>query len=193
MPFGGNPNFNNGGGFQRGFNNGGGAYAGGGFGEHNQWDNSNRQMGQQGQQGPPAQFNGRPPARKIWANQVSDHRLFAEASQNTPMTCDEGAAFIHIAVSENLMEDGFAENLRRGKVFTIWVRSSGDRNADHKKARALSEIFRWRPLMFFGINWYNTRPAKRRSGKLNHYRFIKRMLIHCSRPDPVLTLMTARA
>ena len=75
------------------------------------------------------------PARKFKPNNVSDLRVVNETTQNTPVNCDEGISFLHMPISEHLMEDGFAENVRRGQLFPIWVRSSGDRNADHKKQR----------------------------------------------------------
>ena len=39
------------------------------------------------------------------------------------------------------MENGFTENVRRRQWFPMWVRSSGDKNADHKKkSQALGEV-----------------------------------------------------
>lgn len=83
----------------------------------------------------------RPPPGKFWPNNVADFRVKPEleGGQEIPVTCDENVVMLHMAYTESAMDDNFVENVKRGKLFPIWCRSSGNKNEDHAKAKALGE------------------------------------------------------
>ena len=76
--------------------------------------NQNGLMGNVGAQ----QFVQRPPPGRLFADKVTDLRVENEKTRNTPVPL-ESAAFLHIAVSEEFMEDSFVEAARKANLSSV--------------------------------------------------------------------------
>ena len=81
-------------------------------------------------------FQPRQVPGKFWPNNVADFRT----NTDNLVAQDEETLFVHMAFTESAMADYFGDLVKKGRLFPVFVRSSGDRAKDHTRVKMLSEV-----------------------------------------------------